>query len=426
MAEASLRSDLGKLIPVLRVSGYHQRLYTLDAQVQHLDFANLKRRSKKQGQTAVEEVIRLGKAYEVQKQPVLETEKQLQGNSDDYVHALASIDIHDAHQAFKRAETQLRIKERMLGIGEKEELMRLINDPYIALRMNALALKMRLREKLRARKFELDPVERKARKFTPNHEKLVSHTDSSVRRHDPTVKQIARAYNKTCEDIKRLVKKKKRDQRPTCPSKVPMDGLFSLDINDDIWQDAGLSDDAVGQPPLWLSNEKVRAGVKAMLERDRCVEEEAQLEHERRAMQTWFSEEWTVVNEIILNSDTDNPGLCYAFKQRKSELCILQVIWSDVVGHLSSGPPSLPPLPAWGPSTEEDVAARVQYFTLSTQNPQASNMDSELDEPEEHEEHVSGSGNDSDQDEDVVYSILDIVSAAYPSEFPPDETEDEL
>lgn len=78
-----------------------------------------------------------------------------------------------------------------------------------------------------------------------------------------------------------------------------MEGLFDLDVDDDIWLDIGLGyddDDADGSvPPLWLSNDNVRAGIRAMLDRDRCLEERKRLLDERSAMQEWFSEEWMVV-----------------------------------------------------------------------------------------------------------------------------------
>ncbi|TFK60085.1 hypothetical protein BDN72DRAFT_779856, partial [Pluteus cervinus] len=184
---------------------------------------------------------------------------------------------------------------------------------YISLRMNALALKTRLRDRLRARKFELDPIERMGRKFTHNTHKLHAQTDSSVRRRDPTIQEVARAYNKLCDEMTKLAREKKAPSGSICPVKVPLERLFSLDVDDTIWQDIGLTDDPPPSPtttsdqtttppqlpPAWLSKEEVRDGIKAMLERDRCVEEEARLVHERRAMQFWFHEEWRALSDGI-------------------------------------------------------------------------------------------------------------------------------
>lgn len=57
--------------------------------------------------------------------------------------------------------------------------------------------------------------------------------------------------------------------------------------------------EADDNPPLWLSDERVRTGIKAMLELDRCNEEDARLRRERRALQVWFAEEWEVVSRAI-------------------------------------------------------------------------------------------------------------------------------
>ncbi len=78
-------------------------------------------------------------------------------------------------------------------------------------------------------------------------------------------------------------------------------GLFNPDVDDAVWRDLDMGD--VGATlPLWSSEDSVRNGIAALLERDRCDEEEARICHERRALQVWFSEEWTVLNETIKNT----------------------------------------------------------------------------------------------------------------------------
>ena len=74
--------------------------------------------------------------------------------------AVANIDLETARAKLVNVEQNLRQKEGGLGVTEKQTLNHLVKSPYIRARMNARALKFRLREKLRNRKFELDRVER--------------------------------------------------------------------------------------------------------------------------------------------------------------------------------------------------------------------------------------------------------------------------
>lgn len=84
------------------------------------------------------------------------------------------------------------------------------------------------------------------------------------------------------------------------PKPIPRDGLFKLDVDDDIWQDVGLDDDQSVEIPGWLGDDKVREGIRAMLELDRCNEEKVRVMQERTALQEWFVEEWNAVASALL------------------------------------------------------------------------------------------------------------------------------
>jgi hypothetical protein len=76
------------------------------------------------------------------------------------------------------------------------------------------------------------------------------------------------------------------------PQSIQRDGLFKLDVDDDIWQDVGLDDEYDGGIPLWLGDDAIRSGIQALLQRDRCHEEELRLRKERCNLQHWFINEW--------------------------------------------------------------------------------------------------------------------------------------
>lgn len=83
--------------------------------------------------------------------------------SEDYVIAEAEVSLPEVRIRFEKAATQVKAAELALGVDDRVQLKRLANNPFISARMNARALKIRLRQKLRSRKFELDRLERSFR-----------------------------------------------------------------------------------------------------------------------------------------------------------------------------------------------------------------------------------------------------------------------
>ena len=63
-----------------------------------------------------------------------------------------------------RAKLRLKNHSARLGAGEKAQLSKLLKSPFINARMNARAIKIRLRSKLQVRKFELEHIEKSFRK----------------------------------------------------------------------------------------------------------------------------------------------------------------------------------------------------------------------------------------------------------------------
>jgi hypothetical protein len=109
------------------------------------------------------------------------------------------------------------------------------------------------------------------------------------------------------------------------PSIIEKTGLFQLNVDDDIWQDIGLNDDNIeGSAPAWLCDENTRKGIKALLELDRCIEEEEHLSKERCVLQEWFMKEWEIV-QIVLSSLANDPGIQYQLNLRKNFLCYLYI-----------------------------------------------------------------------------------------------------
>ncbi|KAJ7627710.1 hypothetical protein DFH06DRAFT_1338877 [Mycena polygramma] len=369
---------ISHLITHLRIVGYHNRLYTLNAQIEHTDETSLlrlgewvrrrhahstakradatkvfresgipipdlrahwkeqvmaqtrplPRRSKKRGEQAVNAVMLLQAAIKTRK---------------------AILDLQTARDALDKMESTLRRKEAALGVSDAEELANLAGSEYLRVRMNTRALKLRLRERLRARKFEMDVVERAYRRLM-NDAKLHAHTASAVKRREPTISKIAADYNKLCTEITKLINDGKAPHGAIAPLQIPAKGLWQLDVDNIIFQDAGLDDsvDNDDEPPAWLSDEKVRAGIKALLELDRCDEEDARLRREKVALRTWFAEEWDIATRAFDQAESAVDR--YHLQLQLDKLVKLCATWDRYLPHFGVDEPAMPP---WGPSASQ-------------------------------------------------------------------------
>ncbi|KAI6015741.1 hypothetical protein BKA83DRAFT_4031408, partial [Pisolithus microcarpus] len=129
-----------------------------------------------------------------------------------------------------------------------------------------------IRDRLCQRKFELERLERSYCQ-TVSEQRLQNHTETSVKQHEPGIVKLSTNYNNMCLQMAALIHQGKAPQGSIAPVLIPRDALFKLDVDDDIWQDAGLEDDTGRLPPAWLADEKVQSGIRSLLEL-RCCEEE--------------------------------------------------------------------------------------------------------------------------------------------------------
>ncbi|KAJ7116733.1 hypothetical protein C8R44DRAFT_832625 [Mycena epipterygia] len=434
--------SISKLIAYLRVSGYHHRLYTIDSQIEHADKMSLgrlagwllrrtahceeklrdtlaeleecgireevlraqwaeqvkvqtkpaPRRSKNHGIAAVEQVLQVRQNSDVLFQRVASLEESLEDEDcTPDVRLYAQLHLDGARAAWKKEKEKAARLERELGVDDTTVLKKLAHAPYYSARMNARALKERLRAKLRDRKFELDPIERSFRR-TASENQRNEHAGAAIKRREPNIARLAKAYNKVCDEIAALIKAKKAPKGVVAPLPVPAKGLYQLDVDDVIWQDLGLDGDDEAPPP-WLSNDKVRAGIWAMLQKDRCAEEAPRLLREHGHLRTWFSIEWKAVCAVIEEAE---GAVRYQFELRRDALIQLCVLWKKSLDRIAIDDTHLP---EWGPTQEQLLACQISDVTASWG--EGDNSDDEAAEGEDEE----------DEDEDL-FQILGAVERA--------------
>ncbi|PPQ96562.1 hypothetical protein CVT26_006290 [Gymnopilus dilepis] len=459
-------SSIKSLIPSLRVSGYHTRIYMLDTKVKHLDRSSLPGMGrwlarkwkttlerKAEAERTLETVYRVGiteenlreewanqvkeqtkplprqgknlgdkeiQAILVLRDQLDELAKELANYQDmirsgNYESEMTVLEVQeqlrDLQKKQKSVADTIRQKRSKLSIEDQQNLEDLLGNKFLQVRMNALAVKQRIRERLRHRKYELESLQQSYRK-TMDRLKLETHAGQQLKRKEPGIQKLARTYNKLCDDMAQLIKDKCAPPGARVPSKVNVESLFKLDVDDDIWQDNGLTsdmDDAL-QVPGWLGNETIRKGIKALLLYDRCREERRRLLKERRSMQEWFTEEWNLANKALQVMEAD-PDLSYQLQLHKNDLLHLCLAWKKDVRSI---PCML--LDAWGPTTEELKLAQLFENMPQVIYREEAGEDDDHDEDKEAYVAVVGDQEESSTDDEYIFenvgkpvsSILDL------------------
>ncbi|KAK7444534.1 hypothetical protein VKT23_015212 [Stygiomarasmius scandens] len=433
--------SIQRLIAYTRVAGYHLRLYTLDSQFHfgneenllrmghwirrklrlseekraenqnvlaesrkdvkflrkqwahqvHVQTQPLPAQSKTKGKQAVQECIRLRGAQKTLKKKMDMFQNILQNEcAAQHEIADAEIELPKAIEDYSKISEKVRKKELLLGVDEKTQLYRMVNNEFILKSMNARALKSRIGRRIVDRKWELDRFERMNR-HKRNTKKLDTHTENAVKRRDPGIQELVRKYNRLVAELRDLHALKKCPHKAVVPDLIDIKDLFSLDVDDAFWQDIGLNsneeDDSTGPPP-WMADDNVRKGIRAMLEIDRCDEEDERLAIEMRAMKEWFTEEWEVLMKTIeATGDVDIQHQLDLWRKRLNQLC---VVWQDALVEFAGEW-----MKDWGPSEFELADARAMEedaFVEGADEEQGLDVDfeSEIDPVvTEHEETVA-------------------------------------
>ncbi|KAG1854229.1 hypothetical protein F4604DRAFT_1883345 [Suillus subluteus] len=276
-----LWSFLKPLISSLRVSGFNERLFVLDTQIRHLDSKSLQGfrhwlhqcwihcQSKKNDvldrlhaleldenalhvEWKAQVDHQMNKAAEVIT-IILALEKMLQ-TQEASIHEL-EMQLHGVHVPNIGEVTAL-------GMEDKVNLEKMKKDTYLT---------THIRDHLCQRKFELERLERSYRAMVNAECKLHANTEHSIKYREPGILKLSTTYNSLCSQLQSLIQQQRAPHSAVPPHIIPCDGIFQLDVDDDIWQDIGLDNNTLN-PPAWLSDDMVRNGIRLQLEVDRSNE----------------------------------------------------------------------------------------------------------------------------------------------------------
>jgi uncharacterized protein (DUF342 family) len=119
--------------------------------------------SRDKGKQAIELILALQKSLDIYKKSVTDLEATLCQGDEDLDVVDVNIELQEARTKVSQISATLKQRRAALGVGERARLSRLKNDTYLRVKMNARAVKKRIRDRLRQRKFKLERLERSYR-----------------------------------------------------------------------------------------------------------------------------------------------------------------------------------------------------------------------------------------------------------------------
>ncbi|KAH9485339.1 hypothetical protein JR316_0002247 [Psilocybe cubensis] len=361
----------------------------------------LKKQSKAWANKEIEEILLLSQNLDTYKKECNRLESMIETGiyEENITLYIIQENLEELQEKISKTKKAISNKRAKLSVDGRLNLTKLLNNEFLKLRMNALALKQRIRDRLRMRKFELENMER-AYRSSINEAKLQKHVHQQIKRKEPGIQSLVRNYNKACVQLESMIAQKKAPRGAIAPLPIIMEGLFKLDVDDNIWQDIGFDDDEneTIEIPDWLGKEDVRKGIKALLEYNRCIEEERRLIEEKKSMIQWFREEWVVIIKAI-GQMSEDINVLYQLKQRKQFLLRLYLSWELPVRGIPGENNTL-----WGPTKEEIIKAKKYETTQSVLYKEYTNevadIEMELEDDNEYED-------EHDNNDDVITDFED-------------------
>ena len=130
-------------------------------------------------------------------------------------------DLEECQTKLAKLRKSITNKKSTLSVDGRLNLTKLMGNVFLKERMNALALKQRIRDRLHYRTFELENMEC-AYRNTVNHAKLEAHTNQQIKRKEPGIQTLARKYNTICQSLMEKIKSKKAPLGAIAPLPIEM------------------------------------------------------------------------------------------------------------------------------------------------------------------------------------------------------------
>ncbi|KAF9518608.1 hypothetical protein BS47DRAFT_1276694, partial [Hydnum rufescens UP504] len=154
------------------------------------------------------------------------------------------------------------------------ELSQLKRDKWVNVQLNLCVLWEQLLRKLRVRKFELATLDCANSSHTLD-QKTKAHVEKAVKSQSGGIEAMVKKYNAKLKELVALQGKGGIWRGAYVPPMLTMEGLYQLDVDQDIWEDSrgDIADFPDGIVPPWLADPSVKEGIQLSQEIANCCQE---------------------------------------------------------------------------------------------------------------------------------------------------------
>ncbi|KAG2737671.1 hypothetical protein P692DRAFT_201672633, partial [Suillus brevipes Sb2] len=238
--------------------------------------------------------------------------------SDDTIQALESLASgHD------RLITKVETLYASLNIHDRFPELQGIDLEFVRILLTARDLKMNIHKRAIASFFEWDKLDRAvggAQQALGT--KLHQQTRKAIAKRQPALMTAIRKFNSYCEQLESHYD---ISSGIPLPSPLPTK-LVDLRADPTLMEDVWITPSA-GEVPRWLEDSEVRDGIRALLKRDRCHEEQLRLRTEADNLCRFFGAELAALELAIRSSGSDH--FTAALQQRRSHFLQTQSRWTN-------------------------------------------------------------------------------------------------
>ncbi|KAG2739058.1 hypothetical protein P692DRAFT_20756820 [Suillus brevipes Sb2] len=348
------------------------------------------------------------------------SDRALQATRTTLEKDAASGDTLDVLESLQRGHDRLMAKVEALysslNVHDRFPELDGVNLDFVRVLLIARDLKMNIRKRTIASFFEWDKLDRAVGGSQQTlGTKLHQHTRKAIAKRQPALMTAIRKFNTYCERLELLY-----DPAWNIPLPTPLPTkLAELRGDQTLMQDVWVTP-SMGEVPRWLADSDVRDGIRALLKRDRCREEQRRLGMEADNLCRFFGEELTAL-ELSLRLP-ENKRFVVPLQQRRSHFLRLQTQWASSlassVRFTSRAKEALDRAIAYsgGP---QSTALHLASVTVQDPVPEDEVVLPEVDDLEEVEPEQAAladilegdvAGAEIDEDEDIVHNVCaDIV-----------------